>query len=218
MRPQPTSALEEPTPFVADEPEPGRRYRIAPQSGVAFRVRRGQRLRIITPTGGQVADLFSVTTQDAREVLSSGRSIDYADRLYLSTGDVLYSNRSRPMWTIGRDAVGRHDFVLTPCSREMYIKLRGDDGTHPSCFANLAGPLSRFGVEPDRIGNAFNIFMDVRFDPSTGRMHIAPPPAKPEDALELRAECDQFVGLTACSSEVTNAGSCKPIDFAVGPA
>ncbi|WAS95242.1 guanitoxin biosynthesis heme-dependent pre-guanitoxin N-hydroxylase GntA [Nannocystis punicea] len=195
------------------QPRPGVRYRIPRQSGVAFAIERGQRLRIIDPAGRQVCDLYSLARGELREHLSSGRSIDYADKLYLTTGDVLYSNRERPMWTIGRDDVGRHDLVLTPCSPEMYRRLRGDDGTHPSCYENLRGPLSAFGVAADSIGSTFNIFMDVRFDPSTGKMTIAPPASAAGDCIELRAEMDMIVGLTACSSEVTNAGSLKPIDF-----
>jgi uncharacterized protein YcgI (DUF1989 family) len=162
-----------------------------------------------------VCDLYSVSRDDPREHLSSGRSIDYADTLYLTSGHVLYSNRERAMWTIGRDDVGRHDLVLTPCSPEMYRRLRGDDGTHPSCYENLRIPMGKFGVEPDRIGSTFNIFMDVRFDGTTGKMTIAPPASRAGDCIELRAEQDMIVGLTACSSEVTNDGFLKPIDFMI---
>ncbi|MDC0722804.1 guanitoxin biosynthesis heme-dependent pre-guanitoxin N-hydroxylase GntA [Nannocystis bainbridge] len=200
-----------PTPTA--QPRPGVRYRIPAHSGVAFTITRGQLLRIVDPQGRQVCDLYSLAREELREHLSSGRSIDYADKLYLSTGDVLYSNRERAMWTIGRDDVGRHDLVLTPCSPEMYRRLRGDDGTHPSCYENLRGPLSHFGVESDSIGSTFNIFMDVRFDPTSGKMTIAAPPSRAGDCIELRAEMDMVVGLTACSSEVTNDGSLKPIDF-----
>ncbi len=207
-----------PMPLTGERPKPGQRYRIPAHSGVAFLLDRGQTLRIIDPEGRQVADLYSASREDRREQLSSGRSIDYADTLYLTSGHVLYSNRENPMWTIGRDDVGRHDLVLTPCSPEMYKRLRGDDGTHPSCFENLRGPMSSFGVESDRIGSTFNIFMDVRFDPSTGKMTIAPPASRAGDCIELRAEQDMIVGLTACSSEVTNDGSLKPIDFEVVPA
>ncbi len=199
----------------AERPRPGVRHRIPAHSGVAFLVERGQVLRIIDPNGRQVCDLYSVAREDPREHLSSGRSIDYADTLYLTTGHVLYSNRERAMWTIGRDDVGRHDLVLTPCSPEMYRRLRGDDGTHPSCFENLRVPMAAFGVAADDIGSTFNIFMDVRFDPTTGKMTIAPPASAAGDCIELRAELDMIVGLTACSSEVTNAGSLKPIDFEI---
>jgi len=201
--------------LTGERPTPGTRYRIPAHSGVAFRVARGQRLRIVDPQGLQVCDLYSVVDGEPREHLSSGRSIDYADTLYLTTGHVLYSNRERAMWTIGRDDVGRHDLVLTPCSPEMYRRLRGDDGTHPSCFENLRVPMAAFGVAADDIGSTFNIFMDVRFDPTTGKMTIAPPASAAGDCIELRAELDMIVGLTACSSEVTNAGSLKPIDFEI---
>jgi uncharacterized protein len=200
---------------IGDAPALGERRRIPAHSGVAFRVRAGQVLRIVDPLGRQVCDLYSVAAEDPREHLSSGRSIDYADTLYLTTGHVLYSNRERAMWTIGRDDVGRHDLVLTPCSPEMFRRLRGDDGTHPSCYENLRAPLAAYGVEADHIGSTFNIFMDVRFDPATGKMTIAPPASAAGDTIELRAELDMIVGLTACSSEVTNAGSLKPIDFEI---
>ena len=202
-------------PFLGERPRPGQRHRITPHSGVAFLIDRGQTLRIIDPHGQQVCDLHSVARERVRERLSSGRSIDYADTLYLSTGHILHSNRERPMWTIGRDDVGRHDLTLTPCSPEMFRRLRGDDGTHPSCHENLRLALAGYGVDPNDIESTFNIFMDVRFDPTTGKMTIAPPASRAGDCIELRAEQDMVVGLTACSSEVTNAGTLKPIDFEI---
>lgn len=194
-------------------PRAGVVHRIPPATGVAFRVARGQTLRVTDPLGHQVADLFSLVAGEGGEALSSGRSIDYADKLWLSSGDVLHGSRSTPLWRIGRDDVGRHDLTLTPCSREMFVKLRGDDGSHPSCQDNLERALATLGVAAHRITCSFNIFMDVRFDPATGKMTIAPPASRAGDCIELVAEADQLVGLTACSSEVTNDGQLKPIDF-----
>ena len=71
--------------------------RIAPQSGTAFRLKKGQRLRVIDPEGQQVGDLVAFNAHDLDEYISSGRSIDYASKMFLSTGDLLYSNRSNPM-------------------------------------------------------------------------------------------------------------------------
>src|SRR5687768_7746829 len=93
---------------------------IPPRSGVAFELRRGQRLRVIDPEGEQVADLLAYNRDDVGEVLSSGRSLDYASSVFLSVGAALYSNRSRVMLWIVADDVGRHDFLLTPCSAEMF--------------------------------------------------------------------------------------------------
>ena len=200
---------------VGEAPSVGVRHRIPACSGVAFTIDRGQILRVIDPGGGQVADLYSVCRDDRREHLSAGRSIHYAATLYLSAGNVLYSNRERPMWTIVRDDVGRHDLVLAPCSSPTFRRLRGDDGSHPSCFDNLARPLSTFGVEADRIGTTFNLFMDVRFEAIAGRMSIVPPQSRAGDAIELRAELDMIVGLTACACEIACRSGPAPIDFEV---
>jgi uncharacterized protein YcgI (DUF1989 family) len=50
--------------------------RIAPQSGVAVRLRRSEVLRITDPIGEEVADLFAFKVGDSTCSLSSGRSID----------------------------------------------------------------------------------------------------------------------------------------------
>src|SRR5471030_3535370 len=115
-----------------------RRIHLEPQTGTALVVARGQQIEIIDPEGEQVSDLTSFSRDDTREWLSSGRTIDYANTIYVTTGHVLYSNRSRPMWTILEDTVGRHDFLLTPCSAEMFNMLHKHVGHHPSCFENLA--------------------------------------------------------------------------------
>ena len=190
--------------------------RLAPQTGTGFALRRGQTLTVVDPTGGQVSDLFAVAADDHDEWLSSGRSIDYANRIYLTTGDRLYSNRSRPMLTIVEDSCGRHDFLLTPCSQETFDLLYPelDGGAHPSCFDNLVLGLAPFDVDPDRIGTTFNIFMNVWTDPD-GELHIDRPTTSPGDAVLFRAEMDLHVGLTACSAEKSNDGECKPVDYQV---
>src|SRR5947209_203778 len=106
--------------MMLDSPELQRRCRLEPQTGTAFLLEEGRRLRVIDPLGEQVSDLVAFARDDPREWLSSGRSIDYANTIYLTTGHVLYSNRSRPMFTIVADDVGRHDFLLTPCSPETF--------------------------------------------------------------------------------------------------
>jgi len=187
---------------------------LEPQTGTALIVRAGQTLKIIDPEGEQVSDLTSFSLDDTSEWLSSGRTIDYANTIYLTTGHTLYSNRSRPMWTIAQDTVGRHDFLLTPCSPETFSIIYGTTGYHPSCFENLAKNLSAFGIAPDTIPTTLNIFMNVEVKPS-GELVIGPPKSKAGDYLLLRAEMDMIVGITACSAELSNNGTFKPIDVEV---
>ena len=116
---------------------------------------------------------------------------------------------------ITEDGCGRHDFLLTPCSPEMYRLLYGFE-EHPSCFANLAEHLGPHGIEPDDIPGTFNCFMNVQFRPD-GRISVEAPLSKPGDAIGFEALTDLLVGLTACPSETTNGGSVGPIDFEVLP-
>lgn len=193
--------------------------RLPPQTGTGLLLRTGQVLTVVDPTGVQVSDFFCFSAADHGEWLSSGRTIDYGNKVFFTTGDTLYSNRSRPMATIVEDTCGRHDFLLTPCSQQTFDLLypEFDGAYHPSCFENLSVGLAPFGVEPDQIGTTLNIFMNVWADPS-GELHIDPPTSVAGDRFALRAEMDLHVGLTACSAEKSNGGVCKPIDYAVSAA
>jgi uncharacterized protein YcgI (DUF1989 family) len=191
-----------------------REVRIPPQSGAAFKLRAGDVLRVVDPEGEQVSDLFAFEDGNPSCALSSGRSIDYAGRIYLTTDDVLYANDSKRMFTIVADTVGRHDFLLTPCSQEMFEILYRHHGHHPSCFENLYTAFAPFGIEPARISTTFNIFMNVAVE-SDGVVKVLTPRSKPGDHIELRAEMDLVCALTSCSAEQSNNGSFKPIDYRI---
>ena len=189
--------------------------RIPPRSGTAFRLAKGQTLTVIDPTGEQVADLLAYNADDVGEVISSGRTLDYASRLYLTTGDPLYSNRSNVMLTIIHDDVGQHDFLLTPCSKDTFRIIYGDTDPHRGCFGNLAAALAPYGVSEDMIPTAFNCFMNVPVDGETGEIKVLPPKSRAGDRIEFRAEMDLIIGLTACSALQSNNGSFKPIDWRI---
>jgi uncharacterized protein YcgI (DUF1989 family) len=190
------------------------RHRIEIQHGVAFELERGTILRVIDPLGEQVSDLMAFSRDRRTEWLSSGRTLDYNDTIYLTTGHVLYSNASRPMVTIRADTVGRHDFLYTPCSPETFRIIYKQDGYHPSCFENLATAFQPFGITADLIPTTFNIFMNVTVG-AGGELSITPPRSRAGDYIELVAEMDLIVGLTACSAEMSNNYVLKPIDYEI---
>lgn len=190
------------------------RGRLDPQTGRAFELERGLLLKVIDPQGEQVADLVCFSREDRREWLSSGRSLDYNGTLRLGRGHVLYSNRSNPMLAIVEDTVGRHDFLYAPCSPEMFRLQYGSEGYHPSCLENLWTHLSPYGIGPDDIPTAFNIFMHVEIQPD-GTLQVLPPLSRAGDFILFRAEMDLVVGLTACSAEVTNNYRFKPISYEI---
>jgi len=188
--------------------------RVEPQCGVAFQLLKKQLLTVTDLEGEQVADLVAFNAADAREYLSSGRSIDYANSIYLTTGNILYSNRSRPLLTMVADDVGRHDFLLTPCSPETFKLIYGNREYHPSCFENLAMSLKQFGIAADFIPTTFNIFMNVVINPN-GALDIQPPLSRERDKIVFCAQMDLIIGLTACSAEMTNNYRFKPIGYEI---
>ena len=189
--------------------------RIPPRSGTAFELRAGQQLTVTDPEGGQVSDLVAFSLEDRREFLSNGRTFDYTESIRIGgAGQKLWSNRSRVMMAITEDETAVHDFLLTPCSREMWSTLYPEEDPRPGCLGNLAGARARYGITRDEVPTAFNLFMNVPVR-ADGTLSVEPPVTKPGDRIVLRAEMDLIVGLTACSAAASNGGAYKPIDWSV---
>lgn len=187
---------------------------IPAQSGRGFRLERGRRLRVKAPTGGQVADLFCFSEERPLDALSSGRSIDYNDTLRFTSGHVLYSNSGVPMLEIVEDTCGRHDFLVTPCSEQMFRMINEDEGSYRSCQQNLWDAFREFDRPPELVTTTFNIFMNFRHEPS-GRIGLEAPINSPEDVITFLALESLVVGLTACSDPGTNGGRCKPVSYSI---
>lgn len=188
---------------------------IAPRSGTAFILKKGQRLKITDLQGEQVADLICYNEHDTSEYLSSGRTLDYAETIFLTKGHPFYSNRSNILFEITEDTVGRHDFLLTPCSADTFRIIYGHTDPHQGCFGNLSKALKQYGIKPDQIPTTFNVFMHVTVDGESGKIAVLPPKSKAGDHMIIEAKMDLIVGLTACSAEMSNNYSFKPIGWEI---
>ncbi len=188
--------------------------KIDKQSGAAFTLKKGQKLKVISPEAEQVSDMVLFNAHDIREKLSSGKTLDFEETILITKGNFLWSNRSQKLMGILEDTNGRNDFLLAPCSPETFEIMYDYKGYHPSCFENLYSNLEEFGIGPDDVPTAFNIFMNVQFD-NEGNLSVDPPLNKAGDYLLFEAKTDLIVGLTACSAEDSNNGSFKPIHFEI---
>jgi uncharacterized protein YcgI (DUF1989 family) len=182
---------------------------LEPHSGAAFKIQTSQLLRIIDIEGSQVVDLVSFSQLQPRQYLSSPRSMDINNSVYFSSGDRLLSDRSEIMWTIMQDTVGKHCFLFAPCDQKMFELTYDVEEPHPNCLDNLSGSLSNFGIQRQQIFVPLNVFMHASIRES-GKIEIKPPLSKPGDFIELQAEMDMIVGVSACSAYKAN-------DFTFGP-
>lgn len=182
--------------------------------GMAFRLHKGQHLRLIDSEGGQTGDLVALS-YDGNERLSNGRSFDYEGTIYFSAGNRLWSDLSNPMLTIVADEVGRHDFLYASCSLEMYRRDYHVTGDHPNCVDSLRAALATIGVDPDPLPPSFNFFMNARVS-SDGALKILPPTTSAGKSMTFRAEMDLVIGLSACPAASCNGGAApRPLAYEI---
>lgn len=172
--------------------------------GIGVVLSQGDRLRIVNTEGGQSGDLL-VYSLDGAQRLSNGRSFDYGGKIYFSSGDVLWSDRSQPMLTILEDDTGRHDFLYASCSLEMYQRQYGVTGYHPNCEDNLRRSLGEVGVQAAALPTAFNFFMIADVEPG-GRLAIKSPNCPPGSYITFRAEMDLAAAVSSCPASLCNGG------------
>jgi uncharacterized protein YcgI (DUF1989 family) len=189
--------------------EPGTEWKVdevRAGAGGAWRVPAGGLVRVTDVQGGQSGDVFFVDAVDVTDGLSNGRSFDYNGMISLTVGATLFSSRSRTLATIIEDDVGRHDFLYTPCSQEMFEIQYGVTSPHPNCYQNLTEALSGFGVPAATVTVAFNVFMCTSVA-ADGRLSISPPRSRPGDSIIFRAERDLIVAVSACPAPGANGGA-----------
>ena len=194
---------------------------IPAKSARAFSVRAGQHVRIVQVEGPQVCDFDAFGQEDPREVFSAlGTAI--RQRAHLSVGDVLYSVPpfERVMFTIVEDTVGlspsaagarHHDLFFGRCSSKGQRARYGRDT--PGCQENLAGAIAAFGLDPSYVHDPFNIFMRTRVDADDRLVH-EPPATKPGDYMELRAEIDVIIAISACPG-MSSGGTHRPLGIEI---
>jgi len=189
--------------------------RIGPKSARAFQVVTGEVVRVIDPSGAQVADFVCLSATDKGEYLSQARTRVNNWTYRPTKGSVLYSNRNRPMFTLGEDTVGVHDLLFSPCSSFIYEQIY-KVGPRSGCLENLSAALAKHGVSADLVPDPLNIFMNTHTN-RDGSLAIERAPSQPGDHLDLRAEMDAIVAVSACADDLDecNGGQCTPIDVQV---
>lgn len=184
-------------------------------SGAAFELKKGQRLRI---AGRSIVDFVAFNLNDLTERFDQARTKTNQVKIFISTGDILYSKRNNPMLTIVEDTFkeGRHDLQKGMCSRKRFQMVaegrskrvfaegvdinpkKADEIPDHGCWENLSGALKPWNISPDDVPSPFNVFQCMRIDSDTGIMYDTMIRPKKEALVDLRAEMDLLVAASAC--------------------
>jgi uncharacterized protein YcgI (DUF1989 family) len=187
--------------------------RIPARQGVAVPVRRGQVVEVVNTYGQQVVDTWAFASADAAEWMSMEHSRLHMGRVNPVVGDILVTNRRRPILRLAADTSGGvHDTLLAACDRYRY-ELLGCAEPHDNCTDNLHAALASVGLAIATTPSPLNLFENAR-PTSDGTIGIAPPVATPGSCVTLRAEMDALLVFSACPQDMvpTNGADLVPTD------
>ena len=201
---------------------------MAPKSGHAVEVKKGQHLRITDIEGKQVVDLAvfnadnhgeKLSTSNSRTRYIAGPDEEYVPRNRLLAGDTLMSTLCRPMMTIVEETPepkGVHDVHNRMCNRFLYDNYGTE--SQDGCYEIISKAVAPYGLEPEDIPDTMDLFMNYWHDCERQRWVISEPVSKPGDYIEFRAEIDCLVGLSNCPEDQLtdcNARHCTPMKVEV---
>jgi uncharacterized protein YcgI (DUF1989 family) len=186
------------------------RIHIPAREGRAVRVEAGRSFRVVDPEGGQVADTWAFVADDPREFHSAQHTRAYNSRLFPQEGEHFVTNTRRPILLLEEDATpGIHDLLVAACDPERYQGL-GVEGWHASCQENLQTALRDVGVEPPRFApQPINLFMNTPAL-ADGTIDWLPAPTKAGDYVQLRAELDLVLVVSACPQDIVQINERNP--------
>jgi uncharacterized protein YcgI (DUF1989 family) len=183
---------------------------IPPKSAIAYRVKKGDLIRITDLEGKQTCDFVAFNANNTKERISADYSMISNDlKSRLSVGDVLYSQLGNPLLTILEDSCGVHDLDFTMCNWRIH-KYHFNRPTHAAsggrfdgCQELLTWVLKDYGITKYDLESDFNFFMHTTTDPETGKRYILESLSKPGDYVILGAEMDLICGTTTCPEDVS---------------
>ena len=191
---------------------------VAPQSGRAFRVARGEEIRIVDPKGAQVADFWAFSTDGELDWLSASQTRDITEKLFPDVGESFYGMSGEKLLTLVEDtSPGPHDMLFPACNAALYRRAGFDH--HPNYADNLRQALAEAGVSFPFTPDPVDFFQNSLPGPD-GSLAVAASINPPGGSVTLRAERDLLVVVTACSVDhhPTNGDACTEIEVEIVPA
>ena len=207
-------------------------------TGKSFIVKKGQRIRV---TAESIVDYVPFNLDNLRERFDQARTKCHNGKVFISTGDRLYSKFAKPMMVIGEDTFnGNHDLQFGMCSKYGFdtyyesikagdpiiaknfawlkVEKREDLPDH-GCWENLQDALKGCDVAPEDIPSPFNLFQAIDINGPEGRMVWHFREKEPVENrfkggpahIDLIAEMNCLVAISACPER----GVGKPVKVQV---
>ena len=164
---------------------------------------------MINTHGTQVVDCWALNPDNLGEYMSLEHCRVSIERLCPRKGDVMVTNRRRPILKIMEDtAPGTHDTLLAACNLYRY-ELLGCKEYHRNCTDNFWEAMVELGLKPVELPAPFNLWHNTPVE-ADGTIKPNPPVSKKGDYIVMRAEKDLVICFSACQQDVTSICGNKP--------
>jgi len=187
-------------------------YKIKSNTGKAFECFKGQRVKV---EGTTIVDFVAFNLHDLSERFDQARTKANQGKIFISTGDWLYSKRNNKMMQIVEDTFieGHHDLQKGMCSRKRFElaakhkllfetygmkKLKIEDLPDHGCWENLSLAVALWNISPDDIPSPFNIFQDMNINITTGTMKNSDLRPKENAYVLFQLKMDCLIAVSAC--------------------
>lgn len=186
---------------------------IPARKGKAAHIAKGDYLKLINTHGEQVVDFWAFNAADMLEFMSMEHTRAHSLHVIPKPGDILRTNRRRPILTLIEDVSGGvHDTQIAACDAWRYQFL-GCTDYHDNCQDNLHAALAEIGLRSGETPAPFNLFMNIPIG-ADGGLSFEAPVSKPGDYVMLRAEMDAILAFSACPQDLLpiNGKGCVPTE------
>ena len=199
-------------PLSADgTPELAKLYTVPARNGRAVRLNKGQIIRIVNTHGSQVCDTWAFNAADMTEFMSMEHVRAWVNRIMLTVGSELVTNQRRPILTLLSDSSpGIHDTLMAACDLGRYRTL-GVVGYHDNCADNMRMALQAIGLRSGEVPSPLNLWMNIPVA-TDGTVQWLAPVSKKGDFVELRAELDCIVVMSACPQDILIINAKNPVE------
>src|SRR6516165_3921946 len=155
------------------------RIEIPARRGRAALVAAGQTVTVINTHGEQVVATWAFNQADLSEFMSNEHTRAHSLHLVPRPGDILRTNRRRPILTLTEDTSGEiHDTLIAACDRYRYAFL-GVEDYHDNCTDNLFAAMAELGLVPPEVPSPLNLFMKIPGNAESTLGFEAPPKPMP---------------------------------------
>ncbi len=181
---------------------------VAPASGLALALEKGDTIRIEQIADGQGVDLSVHELTGRQRRLSAGRT-RAMHGIHPTDGATLFSTPPEvPLLRIVADTAPSHDLSFPACTPLEYEQLTGLGG-HISCSEIHAELAAVWPLPPTGGDDVLNLWLPSAVDPA-GMLRWWPAWCRRGDRIDLRAELDLLVILSTCPDDLFGSSQYDP--------